>query len=91
MCSYDYDQDTGYTDYVECRECRDANNKLYNVEQALAELVKQLYNNDKLDVGLLDDAIGSICDTIGIQSPHNMPKVRRHGSDLFEFAAAINQ
>ncbi len=91
MCSYSHDYDTGYTDYLECRECRDANNKLYNIEQALAELVKQLYNNDKLDVGLLDDAIGQICDTIGQDSPINMPKVRRSGSELFEFAAAINQ
>jgi hypothetical protein len=91
MCSYDYDYDTGYRDYVECGECREATQKLYNVEQALAQVVKLLYSREKLDVALLDDAIGQMCDSVGFESPATLPRVRRHGSEIFEFAVSVNQ
>lgn len=91
MCSYDRDYDTGYLDYIECMECQEANQKLYTVERAIENVVKLLYSHEKLDVALLDDAIGQICDCVGYTSPETLPQVRRKGSEFFEFAASINQ
>ncbi len=90
MCSYNRDYDTGFSDYVECCEASDANSKLYNIELMMDQVIKMLYSDQKLDVASLDDSIGQICDCLGIAVPANLPKVRRQGSDLFEFAASIN-
>lgn len=91
MCSFTYDDDTGYHDYVECQDCKEANDKLYNIEKALTQVVKQLYSEDRLDVALLDDSLGQICDYVGYPMPANLPRVKRRESIYFEFAESINQ
>lgn len=91
MCSYDYDDETGYRELIECRECLDAHQKLYEVEIAIRRAVEILYSHGALDKARLDDSIGQVCDAVGVNLPGHLPFVRRQGSELFEFAAAINQ
>lgn len=91
MCQYDYDNEVGYQDYVECSEVKALNDKLCSIERAMAVIVKQLYMNERLDVAVLDDAVGQICDSIGYPMPETLPRIRRAGSDIFEFALSMNQ
>lgn len=91
MCTFHDDYDTGYRDFVECCEAKRASDKLFFIEQMMRQLVKLLYNDDRLDVAVLDDCLGQICDSLGYELPAHLPRVRRHGTEFFEFAASINQ
>ncbi len=76
---------------IECEEYADAADKLYEIKIATRKLVQLLYGNGELEVGVLDDSIGQICDVLDIKCPCGLPRVRRQGSELFEMAASINQ
>lgn len=91
MCSYDYDDQTGYRECIECSDCREANDRLFSLEQSLKQVVKMLYSKEKLDIRLLDEAICDMCDVVGYESPETSPRVRRHESEIFEFAMSMNQ
>lgn len=91
MCTYQYDDEVGCRDFIGCPEVREMSAKVYTVEKAMSRIVKQLYSQQALDIPDLDDAIGEICDSLGYQMPATMPTIRRSGSDIFEFAASMNQ
>ncbi len=89
MCHYDYDDETGYRDIIECGECHDLNNRLFSLETSLRQVISHLYGHQQLDVMLLDHAISDMCDTVGFVMPPNMPSISRNESETFEFAVSV--
>jgi len=95
MCNLRHDHSVGFSELHECQDYADAAGKLYEIEQAARQLVKLLYTEGKFDVGMIDDAIGRICDAVDIDMPANQPRIQERDSYLFTLGVdlinAVNQ
>lgn len=85
--SEDYEPDYDYEE--ECQECIVKENHLSEIGDAIRDIVPMIYGNDNLDIAKLDDCLGFICDIVKCQLPANLPKIRRQGSEIFEFTAGL--
>lgn len=90
MCQYHHATWDEPSSFQECEEVKKADQKLHEIELAVRDVVKLLYMSDELDIAMLDDAVGQICDAVGVKSPEGLPRVRRQGSQLFELAANLH-
>lgn len=91
MCYQNHDYDTGSHHNEECSEYIEANEKLENVETAIRRVIQILYGNGELETAMLDDAIADICDAVNVQSPVGLPRVRRPGSELYDFGVQLSR
>lgn len=90
MCQYHCGTWDEPSSFEECEDAKKMSWKLHEVDVAVRDVVKLLYMSGELDVAMLDDAVGRICDAVGCKCPVGLPQVRRQGSELFELAATLH-
>lgn len=91
MCQQIHDYESGSHYLQDCEEYKQASYQLMVIADAMKRIVPALYGNGDIDAARIDDAIGEICDTIGLKMPPGLPRIRRQGSDIFEYAMTVNQ
>lgn len=91
MCQQMHDYESGSHYLQDCEDYKQATDQLMVIGDAMKRIVAGLYGNGELDAARIDDAIGEICDTLNLKMPPGLPRIRRQGNDLYEFAMSINQ
>ena len=75
----------------ECKDCKMREGDYYDISKAVQSLIAHLYTGtDKLDIGMIDDAIGTICDAVGVKMPSGLIKIQRQETEIYKFARALN-
>jgi hypothetical protein len=90
MCTYHAATWDEPSCYNECEDFKEADYKLCEIENALKRVVKMIYGYEDIDICKLDDALGEMCDAVGISVPETQPRITRK-NELFELAKKICQ